>query len=486
MTRTRRLDGLHLLVAAACAWCATGVARAHAAAPPPPGDRPNFVFIVSDDQRFDTIHALGNKTIRTPNLDALVARGVYFDRAYAMGGNSAAVCAPSRAMILSGRAYQNTGANPFDLPGGLALLPQVLRAAGYETFGTGKWHSGRAAFARSFTGGSSIFFGGMGSHTELMVNDFDPSGTYPKQKRRRLRAFSSTEFASAAIDFIGGRDSSKPFFAYVAFTAPHDPRTPPERWRYDPESIELPLNYLPVHPFNNGELKIRDERLADWPRTPAVVQQNLADYYGMISQMDEQIGRIIAALDDAGLADNTVIVFASDQGLAIGSHGLMGKQNLYEHSTRTPVIIAGPGLERGLTHSEFAYLFDLLPTVCELAGVAPPDGIDGLSLAPALHGQPLTTRDSIFTAYANRQRAIRGERFKLIRYPKIARTQLFDLEADPFETNDLAGQDQYTDEINRLTDLLRAWQKQLGDDLPWTIEPLGMSKFNFEAARGRP
>ena len=410
---------------------------------------PNILWIVSDDQRADTIGALGNDQIQTPSLDRLVRQGIRFNSAYCMGSTSGAVCAPSRYMMMTGRSLHRLPGNVFNIPESEVTLPQRLREAGWNTFFTGKWHNGKAAYQRSFGGGAEIFFGGMGSHTKLMVHDHQPDGKYPDSKRHPLPAFSSTAFADAAIRFIeeqaiieeqvsDGRNN--PFFACVFFTAPHDPRTPPTKFlsMYPAEKMPLPANFLPEHPFDNGELKIRDEKLAPFPRTPEVVKEQLAAYYAMISQMDAQVGRIIDALQKTGLAENTMVVFTSDHGLAVGSHGLMGKQNLYEHSTRVPLLIVGPGIEAGSVCEQPVYLHDLVPTIADWARIDAPEFSEGKSLVGLLNGTSEQGRESIYTAYKKVQRAIRVGRWKLIHYPAIGRTQLFDLQNDPQETTDLS------------------------------------------------
>jgi arylsulfatase A-like enzyme len=410
---------------------------------------PNILWIVSDDQRADTIAAQGNASILTPSLDRLVRQGISFTRAYCMGSTSGAVCAPSRYMMMTGRSLHRLPGNVFNIPESEVTLPQRLREAGWNTFFTGKWHNGKAAYQRSFGGGAEIFFGGMGSHTKLMVHDHQPDGKYPDSKRHPLPAFSSTAFADAAIRFIeeqaiieeqvsDGRNN--PFFACVFFTAPHDPRTPPTKFlsMYPAEKMPLPANFLPEHPFDNGELKIRDEKLAPFPRTPEVVKEQLAAYYAMISQMDAQVGRIIDALQKTGLAENTMVVFTSDHGLAVGSHGLMGKQNLYEHSTRVPLLIVGPGIEAGSVCEQPVYLHDLVPTIADWARIDAPEFSEGKSLVGLLNGTSEQGRESIYTAYKKVQRALRVGRWKLIHYPAIGRTQLFDLQNDPQETTDLS------------------------------------------------
>ncbi len=426
--------------------------------------RPNVLFLLSDDQRRDTIRMHANWHIHTPNLDRLVSEGTSFTRAYCMGSLQGAVCAPSRAMLLTGRTlFRATRRTPHK------LLPEAFREAGYATFGTGKWHHSKESFARSFSDGGAIFFGGMSDHDKVPIHDHDPDGTYDAAPRRGGK-FSSELFAEATIDFLrrhADGDPRKPFFAYVSFTAPHDPRTPPAEFAgmYDASKLPLPPNYLPTHPFDNGEMKIRDERLAPWPRTPEIVRAHLAAYYGMISHMDAQIGRILDVLEETGERDNTIIVFTSDHGLAVGSHGLLGKQNVYEHSMGTPLIIGGPGLPRRQKTDAFAYLFDLYPTLCELTDIDVPDSVEGTSLVGILRGTEQQVRDRVFTAYKV-QRAIRTERWKLIRYTHSGKTQLFDLAVDGFERNNLADEPEQQERVARLLQLLAAEQRRLGDDTP--------------------
>ena len=428
--------------------------------------RPNILFLLSDDQRRDTIQLLGNGRIRTPNLDQLVREGTSFSRAYCMGSMNPAVCQPSRAMILSGRTlFRATVGTPHK------LLPDALREAGYMTFATGKWHHSRKPFARAFSAGGAIFFGGMSDHDKVPLHDFDPTGKYDAKPRYENK-LSSELFADRAVEFLkrhAGQRSGRPFFAYVSFTAPHDPRTPPAEYRaiYDPAKVRFPKNFLPNHPFDNGEMTIRDEQLAPWPRTEKVVREHIADYYGMITHMDAQIGRVLETLEQTGLKENTIIVFAADHGLAIGSHGLLGKQNVYEHSMGTPMIISGPGLPRRKKTDAFAYLFDIYPTLCDLAGVAVPDSVEGKSLAGVLRGEQRQVRNTVFTAYKV-QRAVRDDRWKLIRYTHINRTQLFDLAIDPAEQHDLSDDPEQQPRVARMMKMLQRWQDDLGTDMPLT------------------
>jgi len=428
--------------------------------------RPNVLFIFSDDQRRDTIHALGNHAIHTPHLDALARRGVAFTRGCIMGGNQGAVCVPSRAMVLTGRSLWRCER---DLPPDALLWPEAFRRAGYATFGTGKWHNGPAWFHRCFAAGDAIFFGGMCNHLEVPVHSFDPEGRYPRSAARVASKFSSELFTDAAIEFLRRHDGAQPFFLYLAYTAPHDPRMAPREFQdmYPPQQIPLPPNFMPEHPFDNGEMKIRDERLAPWPRTPEIVRQHIADYYAMITHMDAHIGRLLAALEATGQAANTIVVFAGDNGLAVGQHGLMGKQNVYEHSVGVPLIFAGPGITKGERRGAFAYLLDIFPTTCELADVPVPPSVEGKSLVPVLADTKATVRDSVYAAYRDLHRMVRDERFKLITYNVrgAKRRQLFDLASDPWEVADLSADPAHAEQIARLEALLAEWQRRTGDPL---------------------
>ncbi|MBL9172249.1 MAG: sulfatase-like hydrolase/transferase [Verrucomicrobiales bacterium] len=420
---------------------------------------PNIVLLFADDQRADTIAAWGNPSIDTPNLDRLVSRGFSFRGNYCFGSNNGAVCVPSRAMLMSGRTW-------FDIPSdlkGVPLLPERLRAAGYTTFASGKWHNGEASFVRAFPEARSVFLGGMADHTKVPVVDVSGGVVGPK---RIAAKFSSEEFADAAIGFLTNAPAGKPFFCYVAFTAPHDPRNPPEayRQRYYRNPPPLPANFLPLHPFDNGFARdLRDENLAAYPRPIPAIRDQLCEYYGLITHLDAQVGRILDAIAASPGATNTVILYAADHGLALGSHGLLGKQSVYEHSMRCPLIVAGPGIPAGGSTRAFTYLFDLNPTILDLAGVARPPELAGESLRPLWTGQRASVRDSVFLPFTDTMRAVRDSRWKLIVYPRIGRRQLFDLESDPQEMRDLAADPASAVQIERLLGLMATWQARVGD-----------------------
>jgi arylsulfatase A-like enzyme len=388
-----------------------------------------------------------------------------------MGGLIAAVCSPTRAALLTGRNAVAANAGPVassspsrivDIPRDAATLPELFRRAGYDTFITGKWHNDTAALERSFARGRRVFIGGMSEHTQVPLRDRSPDGDYNTPPRFET-GFSTELFCDAAIDFLSGRSGAEPFFLYLSLTSPHDPRTPPAPYAaaYPTEGMPLPANFLPAHPFDNGELFIRDELLAPKPLTPAVIQGQLSDYFGMVAHQDEQLGRVVAALGRGGLLADTIIVYVSDHGLALGSHGLLGKQNLYEPSVRVPLLISGPGIPSGRTCDRLVYSLDLYATLAALAGLPVPGGLESTPL-PLLGG---AGRDRVFAMYKDCQRMVCEGRWKLIRYRVGGRErlQLFDLENDPHELRDLAEAPAHQPACQRLLALLKAWQMSIGD-----------------------
>jgi len=455
--------------------------------------RPNILFVLTDDQRFDAIRALGNSDIRTPNLDTLVETGAVYRNAYIMGGTCPAVCMPSRNMLMTGRSLFRVGGEAGELiPPEHVTLPELLRRNGYRTHHVGKWHQDRASFHRSFCGGSRIFgftpgwYVQYGGHWNVAVHDFDPTGEYPEDvgyllgadKKSKLPlvpglggVHSSEMFSDAAIEFLDRHadgDDGQPFFLYLSYVAPHDPRQAPEEYerRYDACNLPTPPNYLERHPFDNGELDVRDEMLDGWPRRPHAIRRHLADYYACIEHLDAQVGRVMRTVKQNGMEDDTLIVFASDNGLGIGSHGLMGKQNLYEHSVRVPLIFAGPGIPAAEQRDDLCYLHDVFPTLCDLVGLPTPNSVEGESVANSmLRGVP-GGRQHLYHAYRGVQRAVRDGRFKLIEYVTDdgRHTQLFDLATDPNEKENLAGRKEWTDTVKGLRSHLMRSREQFGDE----------------------
>jgi len=409
----------------------------------------NILILYSDDQSYRTIQALGNTEINTPNLDKLVKSGLTFQQAHVMGGHQGAVCIPSRVMLMTGRYVNRLPGDGNIIPDSLVSLPEVLRQKGYTTFHTGKWHSDKNSYARMFSKADHIFFGGMhfpkeGGQEHPRVNHFDPTGKYPIEKSFLSETYSSYLYAQTAIDFLSSSEAKeKPFFCYVAFTSPHDPRTPTAKFAkaYDPSKISLPPNFLPEHPFNNGDLNVRDENLLPHPRTEKAIKEDIAAYYGMISELDEQIGRIMSTLEKEGLLKNTLIVFAGDNGLAMGQHGLLGKQNLYEHSIRVPMIFSGPGIPKNVRNNSFVYLSDITPTIYDYLKIKAPKTVEAKSLSSIIRNPTKAVRDQIYNVYGHWSRSLKTkDGYKLILYnvDGVLKSQLFNLKTDPWEKHNLA------------------------------------------------
>lgn len=433
--------------------------------------KPNILFILTDDQTYSAIHALGNSEIVTPNMDKLIKAGTTFTQAHIMGGLVPAICSPSRNMLLTGRTLFRLHKAGGYIPASDTTFPELFRANGYTTFETGKWHQDKAAFKRSFSTADNILFGGMsipatGGHYRPHLHHYDSSGKYNEPFWGEH--FSSIYFADAAIDFLKGQQNERqPFLMYVAFTSPHDPRTPPTWYghSYHTDDISLPPNFLPEHPFDNGELKMRGELLVPFPRTKEVIKEEMAKYYAMISEVDHQIGRILNELKQTGKEKNTIIVFASDNGLSLGQQGLMGKQNPYEASMRVPLVFAGPGIPMDKRVNAYVYLNDIYPTLCNMAGIPVPATVEGISLKAAFGKTPFKGRDQLFYAYSNLQRAVVKDSFKLACYNVNGQhpVQLFDLNKDPWEMNNLANQAQHQARVRSMKSLLSKSMKQLGD-----------------------
>lgn len=427
--------------------------------------KPNVLFLFTDDQRADAIGAF-NPAVNTPNIDTLVARGFTFTNAYVLGSNSPAVCSPSRNMLLSGRAYFRWANPPGAAKGPRNLAPAdgpnfavAFKDAGYQTYHHGKKGNTATAIQATF------------EINKYLAND----------EAERRNGEPGHEVTEQAVTFLRERTAAqeaRPFFMYLAFGNPHDPRVAAEKYmvQYDRAKIPLPKNYLPQHPWDIGSNTIRDEKLAPWPRTEDEVRKHLHDYYAVMTCLDGYIGQILGTLRELGLEKNTLIIWSSDHGLAMGSHGLMGKQNVYDAGYKSPLIFAGPGVPHGRSPA-LCYLLDILPTAIDLVGGAAPKDIDGLSLRPVIAGQSKGARDSLFLSYLESQRAIRDERWKLILFPKIAKRQLFDLESDPDEVKNLAEDPAQADRIAALTAKLRDWQQRLGDTAPLKVENPAPAEF---------
>ena len=472
-----RLCSIVSLVILACLSSRPCEAADHA-----PLKKPNFLFIFADDLAFDCVGSSGNAEIRTPNLDQLARQGITFTHAYNMGAWTGAVCVSSRTMLNTGtflwRANRLKKQLKNEWVQDKKFWSQRLEQAGYHTYMTGKWHVPVDA-NKIFNTARNIRPG--------MPNQTDSGYHRPKSEEdKNWLPWDKTKggfwkggkhwseiVADDAIDFIQmASKAPEPFFMYVAFNAPHDPRQSPKSYvdSYPLDKISLPKPFVTEYPDEIGCNKIRDEVLAPFPRTPHNVKVNRQEYYAIIEHLDVQIGRIADALKASGQADNTYVFFTADHGLAVGHHGLMGKQNMYDHSVRVPFFMTGPGIDSGERLNMPIYLQDVMPTTLELAG-ASRQGVEFKSLLPLIRGEVATSYDSIYGAYTKHQRMITHDNHKLIVYPQINKMRLFDLGSDPWEEHDLIDQ---PDQRGRVADLrarLQQLQSEMDDTLPLTNEP---------------
>lgn len=437
---------------------------------------PNFLFIIADDMDTYAVNryretepcetdSAGNAyPIDTPNIDRLADEGMIFHQARLMGANSGAVCTPSRTTIMTGKS---TWERTVDVTAA-TTFPGIFnrgerdgqRALPYATYRTCKSGNSYPTANVEFT----------------VVND--------ATKRGNTDGYGSEWHAQWGIDYLtdwadNHQEEGKPFFIYLGFSHPHDTRlareTPDLTGRYgclnttSPASIvlnsnapPLPYNVLsctpvtyPAHPFDHGHLGVRDENTVPGMlqyRTEAVVRNEIGRNFACVDWIDQQLGLVLPRLEDPNgdgdtsdsVVDTTYVVFTSDHGIAIGRHGLQGKQNLYEHTWRVPYIVRGPGIEAGTATDALIYLHETFPTFCDLAGLSLPDTIDsndGQSFRAVLEGTTNTHHDVIYGLYAGGDkpgiRAVTDGRFKLMKYDVDNNgtqvTQLFDLEANPFE-----------------------------------------------------
>lgn len=466
--------------------------------------KPNVVFIFADDMTYTAVNAVGNTEIQTPNIDRLVATGTTFTHAYNMGAWNGAVCQASRAMLISGRSVWETDQFRQNWIGGQEMdktWGKLMEGAGYETYMTGKWHVDAPADSvfqhvthvrpgmprDSWSHGGSIpmineMLKNGKSESDIKavgynrpLNENDTSWT-PTDKKFGGYWEGGKHWSEVlkddAIDFITkAKTKDTPFFMYLAFNAPHDPRQAPQEYldKYPLENISLPKSWMPMYPFKdsigNGP-DLRDEALAPFPRTEYATKKHIQEYYALITHLDDQIGAILNELEASGKMDNTYIIFTADHGLAMGRHGLLGKQSLFDHSIRPPFTIVGPKIEKGKKIDTDIYLQDAMATSLELAGIEKPDYVYFNSFLDILNGERSTSHyDAIYGGYVSTQRMIRKDGFKLLIYPKLNKILLFDLTNDPEEMDDLAEKPEYKDRINAMFIELIQLQKELNDPL---------------------
>jgi len=436
-----------LVIAALCAGNLVCAAEAR---------KPNIVLILADDLRPDCIGALGNPNIRTPNLDRLVKGGVSFNNCFVMGSDRPAVCTPSRMMLMTGRNLFHIPVDegrPDNNPA-VEVDFQILRAAGYDTFYMGKQGNTYNPGCRA------------ADRCEFFSETFSPKNKdiCPDKVVAYLREPERTK---------------RPFYIQFAISVPHDPLNPA------PEDLALyqGTNAPPLTPneaashaaFAGFNLRDTNNRAFGGGTAGSVFSSApeekrhaaAASYYAVVTGYDKQVGKILDELERTGLAKNTLIIFASDNGLSLWDHGLIHKESLYETDNRVPMILAGPGIPAGEARSTFVYLSDLLPTLLDLIGVPVPDGIETKSFAGCVKDSAKVHRSNIYMAYRREIRTFRDAEYKLVLYnvafSQARYVQLFDIQADPYEQRNLARDPAQAERVARMISQAREAGKELGE-----------------------
>ncbi|SHJ77057.1 Arylsulfatase A [Reichenbachiella agariperforans] len=454
-------------------------------------ERPNFLFVLVDDQSpFDLKQYDPNSILETPTIDRLAAGGMVIESARHMGSMNGAVCTPSRHMIMTGRTLwhlppsaefqKQTDPHPLDT----MTLPAIFNRAGYKTMRTCKK-------GNSYPGANRQF---------AVVKD--------ATKRGGTEESGSAWHAQQVLDYLGERETAgedDPFMIYFGFSHPHDTRngTPELLAKYgatnhkdketipaaNPKQPPLQDNYLPAHPFFHGHPELRDEERVSgvWKRRDEnTIRNELGREYACSENIDSQMAKVLARLEQMGELDNTYIIYTSDHGMAIGRHGLQGKQNLYEHTWRVPFIVSGPGIQPGQRAEGNIYLLDVLPTLCDLAGIDIPETVEGVSFKPVLMGQKETVREVQYGVYCGGtkpgMRSVRQGDWKLIKYDVmegvVRETQLFNLAENPNEylpehgkeaemQTNLANNPKYADKLKEMEALLL--KQMIAHDDPYRL-----------------
>jgi arylsulfatase A-like enzyme len=464
--------------------------------------RPNILFVLVDDQSpFDLKIYNPRSELQTPTLDKLAAEGMVFDGAHHMGSFSGAVCTPSRHMIMSGRTVWHLPISPRAKEDGLCpnnleqhTIPAVFNRAGYDTMRTCKLGNSYEAANKLFTVRRD--------ETKRGPTDETGSAWHAEQVLEYLQTRQQTEDKDPFLIYFGfshphdTRDGKPELLAKYGAVNHSDPTTLPPA---NPMAPKLPVNYLPAHPFPDGHPGLRDEVDVSgvWKnRDERTIRNEIGREFACSENIDTQIGRVLKKLEAMGELDNTYIIYTADHGMAIGRHGLQGKQNLYEHTWRVPFIVKGPGIKAGSRAIGNIYLLDLLPTLCDLAGLRRPDFAEGVSFKPVLEGNKEIVRDVMYGVYNGGtkpgMRCVKRGDWKLIKYDvldgKVRETQLFNLKdnpdellsehrseqlaaltgvaPEPHQTN-LASDPAYADRLAEMEDLLLAEMRRLDD--PWRL-----------------
>jgi arylsulfatase len=487
--------------------------------------RPNVLFITTDQQRYDTLGVLGNAQVRTPNLDALAARGSVFTRGYIQNP----ACIPSRACLMTGRYVHQHGVEYMEpeigttpgLPPWETTLMERLQGASYTTAAFGKIHQmpprgwdetaltlGKGA-RWTVAQGSPLGPSQLGPVYAEWLERKRP-GAYESiyaqrrqpEYREQAQAIVNTLAADEYVDYWIGENTwrylerpetgspERPFFLWCGFCGPHGPFDPPEPYASMYRQGEMPLSPT-LHARQKNTRDERRQSRFDREDGEALARKITAYYWGMVTFIDDMIGRIMDVLTRRRLWENTLVVFTTDHGEMLGDFGRLGKENFTEAVTHVPYLVVPPGSQPGSRGGgndsverfvdSFVEHVDLAPTVLDYAGVPQPRELPGMSLRPILEDPAITrtpdTRDSIICEHVSndrkrRTKCVRTDRYKLVyggtedAHTRGETVQLFDMERDPLEMVTVAGEPAYQDEVRRHLDLL-LHRLSWSESTPW-------------------
>jgi len=430
----------------------------------------NVVFILSDQLRADCVGCYGNTIIRTPHIDALASRGTRFDRAFAQHPQ----CAPSRASFLTGRYPHENGAisNHTAMAEAEATVGERFIDAGWRSIGLGKLHLFDVKERASFT--DTMLCGGQQSDAtspDALRDDYKhwlKAHGYWEAAQRAYAHHASDEYwanfqatvnpipaeaffdnwvGDRAVEYIESMERDQPFFMFVGLPNPHMPFDCPEPYAsmYDPADMPIPRS------FHEGDLSTKPPMHAAFRRSGRKVnyehmtedhlRRAMAYYYGSITLVDDQVGKIVHALESAGQLEQTLIVFCSDHGELLGDFGMLTKSidqypMLYDCGLRVPLVIREPGGVEGMTSQAMVELIDLAPTMLASAGLEPLPEMQGCDLRPLLQGGAGPDRQTVF-AESGAVKMVRGDQYKLVYYPGQPYGELYDIQQDPDELHNL-------------------------------------------------
>lgn len=457
--------------------------------------RPNLIFIMSDDHASHAISSYGSRINATPNIDRIADEGIRFDNCFCTNS----ICAPSRAVILTGKYNHLCGVRtliePFD--SSQQTFPKLLQAAGYQTAIIGKWHLGHGGISDP-TGFDywNVFKGQGFYHNPVM---------YEMGELKTFEGYATDIVADLSLDWMEKRDKEKPFMLMCHHKAPHRPWEPDEKHAHLFEDIHIPEPETFFDDYESRSQAAKDARMRMSDLRPKDLkepvpeglsareeqswryQRYIKDYLRCIASVDDNVGRILDYLEREGIADETIVVYTSDQGFFLGDHGWFDKRFMYEESLRMPFVIRYPqGIKPGGINQDMILNVDFAPTFLQYAGLPVPLDMQGKSLVPLLQGAaPGGWRKSMYYRYwmhcdqahnVYSHYGLRTERYKLIYYygeafgllgsqdiPKEPEWELFDLQNDPYELNNVYADPAYSLIAAELKDELHALQAELGD-----------------------